>query len=140
VSEDREAVARRMYAVANEGRWREFLLLFAEDGVLEEALLADRVRYVGHDGIRDWMSVVSSAIVRPSWDVESVEEVGDGLLVRYTLDAEGATSAAPMSRRVFHAVRVRDGRIAYVGAFADEASARSELSSPSSDEEPSKMA
>ena len=129
-----------MYAAANEGRWREFLLMFADDGVLEETLLVDRTRYVGHDGIREWMSVAGSAIAQPSYEVESIEEVGDGLLVRYMLDAEGATSAAPISQRVFHAVRVRDGRIAYVGAFADEASARSELSSSSSDEEPSRIA
>src|SRR5262245_54095684 len=103
---DDEEIVRHMYALANEGRWAEFLQHFHEDGVLDEALFITRTRYVGHDGVREWMAFVGSVITDPSYDVESVEPVGDGLLVRYWLEAKGATSTAPISQRVFHAVRV----------------------------------
>jgi hypothetical protein len=140
MAEDVRALALRLYALANEGRWDDWMGAFHPDGVLEEALLLDRTTYEGHAGLQEWLTVSAGALVAPHFDVEEMEDVGDGLLVRYALTARGTTSGVPITQRVFHAIRARDGLVSYVGAFADEASARSELASSSSGKDPSSTA
>jgi len=95
--------------------------------VWEETVLPEGGTYHGHGGIDQWFAVAGGAFSEVAFTVETIAPAGGGLLVTHELRSRGTSSGLATQQRIHHAVRLRDGRVAYVGAFADEGRARSKL-------------
>jgi ketosteroid isomerase-like protein len=137
---ERELGVVELYGLFNDGRYGEFRDTLHPEIVWEETFLPETGTYRGHTGIDEWFDAAGGAFSEVRLEVDRIAPVGEGLLVTHELRGRGASSGIETRQAVHHSLRLREGLVAYVGAFADEASARAALSSPSSSGEPSSAA
>ena len=104
------------------------------DGILAEAdpeieicsLLteAERPRYFGHAGVRDWFGNVFG--VFPDWRPEpqaATRSSGDAVVIPLHVTATGAGSGVPIDQIYWLGARVRADKISFFGFFRTEADA-----------------
>jgi ketosteroid isomerase-like protein len=87
---------------------------------VEDPRRADGTIYRGHDGVRRswerWLEQWDDW----GWELESVIDCGDDVLVIARETARGASSGASVSARNHMAFTIRDGKIARYQEFSDE--------------------
>jgi ketosteroid isomerase-like protein len=90
---------------------------------VEDPERADGRVYRGHDGVRDsWTQWVEN-FDEYGFDVESVSDHGERVLVVAVERGRGNVSGAPVSSRVNAVITFRDGKILRYQEFYDEARA-----------------
>jgi ketosteroid isomerase-like protein len=84
--------------------------------------------YRGRDEVRELWGVFASVWEQLTTELEEVLYADDERIVaRARFRGRGAGSGVEVDRLVFYSLRMRDGLLAYVRAFDDEASARRDL-------------
>jgi ketosteroid isomerase-like protein len=128
VAEDRQVLAfvRRGYELWNQGDLAAVAEMWSDD--LEwhnDPSWPGQQVYFGREAVvRFLMEEVANVIHLDDIDVESIEPVGDELLIRMLARARGDGSNVDIGKvPVFHLARVRDGKVVRVRAFLDEAPA-----------------
>jgi ketosteroid isomerase-like protein len=128
VAEDPQVLAfvRRGYELWNQGDLAAVAEMWSDD--LEwhnDPSWPGQQVYFGRDAVvRFLMEEVANVIHLDDIDVESIEPVGDELLIRMLARARGDGSNVDIGKvPVFHLARVRDGKVVRVRAFLDEAPA-----------------
>ena len=66
--------------------------------------------YRGHDGIRRWFSSFDEVMDEIRWDARSFPEVGDRVLVEFTLRARGKTTGLDFGQDAVMVWELLDGR------------------------------
>jgi ketosteroid isomerase-like protein len=81
--------------------------------------------YRGHDGIRRWFDSFDDVMDEIRWDAHGFEEVGDRVVVDFTLRARGRTSGLDFGQDAAMVWTLRDGQAVGVELFEtlDEARA-----------------
>ncbi|MDX6592766.1 MAG: SnoaL-like polyketide cyclase [Gaiellales bacterium] len=120
------AFVRRGYELWNQGDLAAVAEMWSDD--LEwhnDPSWPGQQVYFGRDAVvRFLMEEVANVIHLDDIDVESIEPVGDELLIRMLARARGDGSNVDIGKvPVFHLARVRDGKVVRVRAFLDEAPA-----------------
>jgi ketosteroid isomerase-like protein len=128
VAEDPQVLAfvRRGYELWNQGDLAAVAEMWSDD--LEwhnDPSWPGQQVYFGREAVvRFLMEEVANVIHLDDIDVESIEPVGDELLIRMLARARGDGSNVDIGKvPVFHLARVRDGKVVRVRAFLDEAPA-----------------
>jgi ketosteroid isomerase-like protein len=81
--------------------------------------------YRGHDGIRRWFDSFDDVMDQIRWDAHGFEQVGDFVVVDFTLRARGRTSGLDFGQDAAMVWSLRDGKAIGVELFVtlDEARA-----------------
>jgi ketosteroid isomerase-like protein len=79
--------------------------------------------YHGHDGVRRWWQNLLDAIPDFTFEVVEVRGLGDVTLTKLHTSGHGAASDSPLEETLWVAVRWRDKKVVWWGAFATEAEA-----------------
>jgi ketosteroid isomerase-like protein len=84
---------------------------------------AERTTYRGHRGAAEWYAAVLG--VFPDWDpkIESIRATDEAVVLKLHVNATAGGSGAPVDQAMWQAVRVRRGKIVYLGWFRTEAEA-----------------
>jgi ketosteroid isomerase-like protein len=79
--------------------------------------------YRGHDGIRRWFDSFDDVMDEIRWDAHGFEQVGDRVVVDFTLRARGRTSGLDFGQDAAMVWSLRDGKAIGVELFetVDEA-------------------
>jgi ketosteroid isomerase-like protein len=114
------------YAALTRRDLEGFLGLLHTDAELHElAEIPDTAVYRGHDEIRTWATNAMTLTADWEWTPEEISAAaGDTVLVRVRFSARGRGSEVPIEQLVFHVIEVRDGKLATVRGFLNEAQAR----------------
>lgn len=110
-------IARAAYA-ALEARDLEAFLALVDPDVEFTSLIAEveQERFVGHDGVRRWWDQVVESLGGLQFELVSVTETGDDTAVIHNR----IVGPAGVQQQMWQAVRVRDGRAVWWGAFRSE--------------------
>lgn len=90
---------------------------------------SERPLYRGHDGAQEWLAAVVD--VFPDWQPAPGEPrvVGDaGVVTPLMVAATGSASGVPIDQRLWHAARLREGRILAFGFYRSEPDALAAVS------------
>lgn len=117
-----EALVREALAAINRDGVEAALVYFAEDfeGVVPPELSAEPDEYRGYDGLRRYFDLFAEVVDDLQFDVEELVEVAEGALVgRSHIAGRGRGSGIPVEMRVPILIRIRDGKLAVMAAYAD---------------------
>jgi ketosteroid isomerase-like protein len=115
-------IVRRMLDALNDEGVEAALEWFAEDfeGVVPPDLSAEPDEYKGHAGVRRYFDSFREIVDDLVFDAEDLEEVGEGAVVAHgIITGRGRASGIPTELRVYMAMRLRDGKLVRMDAFAD---------------------
>jgi ketosteroid isomerase-like protein len=100
--------------------------LIADDFVVTTppSLSSEPDTYVGPEGIRRYFDSFYDAMDRVEFIGRSFEEIGDRVLVDFTLRARGRTTGIEAEQHGFQLWRIRDGRAVELELFPTEQEAR----------------
>jgi uncharacterized protein len=73
--------------------------------------------YRGHDGIRRWFDSFDEVMEEIRWDAHGFQEVGDRVVVEFTLRARGKTTGLDFGQEAVMVWWLRDGRAIRVELF-----------------------
>jgi ketosteroid isomerase-like protein len=81
--------------------------------------------YLGHDGVRRWFDSFYEVMDDIRWDAHELREVGDHVVVEFTLRARGKTSGLDFGQNAVMVWSFRDGKAIRIELFQtlDEAMA-----------------
>jgi ketosteroid isomerase-like protein len=81
--------------------------------------------YRGHDGVRRWFDSFYEVMDDIRWDAHEIHEVGDRVVVEFTLRARGKTSGLDFGQNAVMVWSFRDGKASRIELFQtlDEAMA-----------------
>jgi ketosteroid isomerase-like protein len=81
--------------------------------------------YRGHDGIRHWFDSFDEVMDEIRWDAHGFQEVGERVVVEFTLRARGKTTGLDFGQEAVMVWSLRDGKAIRVELFEtlDEAMA-----------------
>jgi ketosteroid isomerase-like protein len=84
--------------------------------------------YRGHDGIRRWFDSFYEVMDEIRWDAHSLQQVGDRVVVEFTLRARGKTTGLDFGQEAVMVWSFRDGKGIRIELFEtlDEAMAAAE--------------
>jgi ketosteroid isomerase-like protein len=84
--------------------------------------------YRGHDGIRRWFDSFDEVMEEIRWDAHGYQQVGDQVVVEFTLRARGKTTGLDFGQEAVMVWSLRDGKAVRVELFEtlDEALATAE--------------
>ena len=84
--------------------------------------------YRGHDGIRRWFDSFYEVMDQIRWDAQSFQQVGDRVVVEFTLRARGKTTGLDFGQEAVMVWSFRDGKGIRIELFEtlDEALAAAE--------------
>jgi ketosteroid isomerase-like protein len=99
----------------------DFLALMHDDVQAGSRLTPMEGEYEGHEGTRRWWANLLDAMPDLDVEVEEVETRGDLTVARLGLALSGDT--ARVRSPMWHVAEWRDGKVAWWGAFQDEAEA-----------------
>jgi ketosteroid isomerase-like protein len=120
------AFVRQGYALWNEGDLAAVSRMWSEDFEWhnDPSWPGQQVYYGRDTVVRFLAEEVANVIHLDDIDVESIEAVGDELVIRMLARTRGQDGNLDLGKvPVFHVARVRDGRVVRVRAFLDEAQA-----------------
>jgi ketosteroid isomerase-like protein len=80
--------------------------------------------YRGHDGIRRWFDSFDDVMDEIRWDAHGFEQVGDRVVVDFTLRARGRTSGLDFGQDAAMVWSLRDGKAIGVELFETVEEAR----------------
>jgi ketosteroid isomerase-like protein len=124
MSQENVDIVRRGYELFNNGDFEAWLATLSLDVELDERYLApDATVYCGHEGVRSWWRAGREAVEPPRLEVLRWFDGGDAVVTDVTARVRGVGSGAETMARLAHALRIRDGKVVYIGSFAtvDEA-------------------
>ncbi len=111
-------IVRGAYEAFNRNDTEALLAFLAEDVELEERFLSTEAGfYRGHDGVRRWIAGAYEAMDSPAFEVLRYSHNDDVVVSVVSVRARGASSGAEVTARLSHAIRLRDGKVVYIGAF-----------------------
>ena len=73
--------------------------------------------YRGHDGIRRWFDSFDEVMEEIRWDAQGFQEVGDRVVVEFTLRARGKTTGLDFGQEAVMVWWLRDGKAIRVELF-----------------------
>jgi ketosteroid isomerase-like protein len=76
--------------------------------------------YRGHEGCRSFWRDIHAVFEDWHPTVEQVRDHGDAVVLEIRFEGRGRQSGAPVDQRVWQAMRVRDGRVAWWRIYASE--------------------
>jgi ketosteroid isomerase-like protein len=123
VADETIALVRQGYALWNQGDLDAVSRMWSEDFEWhnDPAWPGQQVYYGRASVVRFLMEEVANVIHLDDIDVESIEPVGDELVIRILARTLGEDSNLDIGKvPIFHVARVRDGKVARVRAFLDE--------------------
>jgi uncharacterized protein len=84
--------------------------------------------YRGHDGIRRWFDSFDEVMEGIRWDAQDFQQVGDKVVVEFTLRARGKTTGLDFGQQAVMVWTLQDGKAIRVELFEtlDEAIAAAE--------------
>ena len=116
------AVVREMLDVLNEEGVEAALAWFAEDfeGVVPPDLSAEPDAYVGHDGVRRYFDSFREIVDDLRFDADEIIDVGEERVVaRGCITGRGRVSGIPTELITPLAIRLRDGKLTRMDAYAE---------------------
>ena len=116
------AIVREMLDTLNEEGTEAALAWFTEDfhGVVPPELSAEPDSYDGHDGVRRYFDSFHEIVDDLRFDAEELVEVGpDTVAARGIITGSGRESGIPIEMRVPMLMRLRDGRLVEMSAYAE---------------------
>jgi ketosteroid isomerase-like protein len=116
------AIVRTMFDTLNNEGTEAALAWFAEDfhGVVPPELSAEPDSYNGHDGVRRYFDSFHEIVADLRFDAEDLVEVAPGAVVaRGLITGSGRESGIPIEMRVPLLVRLRDGELVELSAYAE---------------------
>jgi ketosteroid isomerase-like protein len=126
VADETLAFVRQGYALWNQGDLAAVSRMWSDDFEWhnDPSWPGQRVYYGRDTVVRFLAEEVANVIHLDDIDVESIEPVGDELVIRMLARTRGEDSHVDIGKvPIFHVARVRDGRVQRVRAFLDEAQA-----------------
>jgi ketosteroid isomerase-like protein len=87
--------------------------------------------YRGHDGVHRWFDSFYEVMDQIRWDAHGIQQVGDQVVVEFTLRARGKTTGLDFGQEAVMVWTLRDGKGIRIELFEtlDEALAAAEASS-----------
>jgi ketosteroid isomerase-like protein len=73
--------------------------------------------YRGHDGIRRWFDSFDEVMEEIRWDAHGYQQVGDQVIVEFTLRARGKTTGLDFGQEAVMVWSLRDGKAIRVELF-----------------------
>ena len=126
----RRALIERVFGAFAEGRFAEAIPLFDEHIVLViDDQIPDGGRYVGLEGVRDYMARFLEPWERLTIAAKSVEEIGDTVFVAVEQKGSGRESGVPADLEYVQLWTFRGERVIRLEVVRDEARARAMLGS-----------
>ena len=116
------AIVREMLDVLNNEGTEAALVWFAEDfhGVVPPELSAEPDTYDGHDGVRRYFDSFHEIVDDLRFDAEELIEVApDAIAARGLITGSGRESGIPIEMRVPMLMRLREGKLIEMSAYAD---------------------
>src|SRR5262245_14141410 len=123
MSKENVELTYQVYDVFNRRDSAEFVALMDEAVEAEPRLVAMEGGYHGHDGIRRWWKNLLDTIPDFTVEVIEVRELGGETLTKMHTSGHGADSGSPLEETLWVAIRWRDKKVVWWGAFATEAEA-----------------
>ena len=102
---------QRGFAAFNEGGVEGILPFLASDfeATTPPSLASEPDTYRGHDGIRRWFDSFDEVMEEIRWDPREFHEVGDRVVVEFTLRARGKTTGLDFGQDAVMLWELRDG-------------------------------
>ena len=116
------AIVRQMLDTLNEEGTEAALEWFAEDfhGVVPPELSAEPDSYDGHGGVRRYFDSFHEIVDELRFDAEELVDLGpDTVAARGLITGSGRESGIPIEMRVPMLMRLRDGKLVEMSAYAD---------------------
>ena len=116
------AIVREMLDALNNEGTEAALAWFADDfhGVVPPELSAEPDTYDGHDGVRRYFDSFHEIVDDLRFDAEELIEVAPGAIAaRGLITGSGRESGIPIEMRVPMLMRLRDGKLVEMSAYAD---------------------
>ena len=116
------AVVREMLDALNGEGVEAALAWFAEDfhGVVPPDLSAEPDSYDGHDGVRRYFDSFREIVDDLRFDAEELVDVSpEAVVARGLITGRGRESGIPVEMRVPMLMRLRDGKVLRMDAYAD---------------------
>jgi ketosteroid isomerase-like protein len=125
MSQENVELAHRAYDAVNRRDLDAVLALMDPEVEFMEPLMEmeGEPYYRGHSGVREFLR--SLLAVFPDYKVEVLEmrDFGDSMIVALRIHGHGLESNAPFDEPLWHAIKLRDGKVTWWGAFFSEAEA-----------------
>ena len=102
--------------------------------VYELAEAPEPVVYRGPEGARRWLDQQDEVFEEFSIEPTEIVVSGDVVLAAVVLHGRGRRSSAPVTIKLFHVLKMRDGRVLQVRGFLNEADARHAAAADASDQ------
>jgi ketosteroid isomerase-like protein len=116
------AIVRQMLDTLNSDGTEAALAWFAEDfhGVVPPELSAEPDSYDGHDGVRHYFDSFHEIVDDLRFDAEDLVDVApDAVAARGLITGSGRESGIPIEMRVPMLMRLRDGKVVEISAYAE---------------------
>ena len=84
----------------------------------------------GHEGVVAWFEQIGELFEDTSWEEQELVEVGDRLMIASRATGRGRVSGAVVETALFHAVRVRDGKMVRLESFLSREEALAAVERP----------
>jgi len=102
--------------------------------VYELAEAPEPAVYRGPEGVRRWLEQQDEVFEEFSIEPTEIVVSGDVVLAAVVLHGRGRASSAPVTIKLFHVLKMRDGRVLQVRGFLNEADARHAAAADASDQ------
>ena len=111
------ALCRTIYGRWNSEEYEEFFALMSPDIEWVEGYNPEVGVYHGREGGRRWFATTSGAFAEPRFEPLRFIDRDDAVVIEVLFHGRGMSSGVATTARLAHAVRIRDGMVAYLGAF-----------------------
>jgi ketosteroid isomerase-like protein len=130
VSNDNLEIVQRGFEAFNNGGVEGILPVIHPEfeATTPPNLASEPDTYRGHDGIRRWFDSFDEVMDQIRWDARGFQQVGDRVVVEFTLRARGKTTGLDFGQEAVMVWSMRDGKAIRVELFEtlDEALAAAE--------------
>jgi ketosteroid isomerase-like protein len=122
-------IVERGFAAFNEGGVEGIIPYIHPDfeATTPPELASEPDTYRGHDGIRRWFESFEDVMDEIRWDARGFREVGDRVLVEFTLRARGKTTGLEFGQDAVMIWELRDGLAIRVSLYPTLEDAQAEL-------------
>jgi ketosteroid isomerase-like protein len=134
MSDELIALVRSGYEALNRRDFDEWTQQLDPDvEVYELAEAPEPVVYRRPEGVRRWLEQQDEIFEEFSIEPTEIVVSGDVVLATVVLHGRGRGSSAPVTIKLFHVLKMRDGRVLRVRGFLNEADARHAAAADESD-------
>jgi ketosteroid isomerase-like protein len=130
---ERYEIARRSFEALERDDIEAFISLIDEDVTFNSLIAeADRRTFHGHDGVREWWTMLRNALGGVRFEMEDLEEVeGDWTLIK--IRTSGTVSGVEVEQTMWQATELRKDRVMRWRVHRTEAEAREEIARAASE-------